>query len=473
MAVDVTKLTIAEAGRGLRSKKYSAKELTEAVLFHAKKKNATTNAFAEFFDDAIAEAERADNMLREGKGTALTRIPIAIKDNMLVRGKLSTSGSKILSNHRAVYDGTVIKKLKAAGAVLVGRTNMDEFAMGSSSETCAWGPVKNPADPPRFPGGPSGGSAAAVAMGGALGALGSDTGGSIRQPAAFCGVVGMKPTYGAVSRYGLMAMASSLDQVGPMTRTVADTEILFNAIRGKDPKDSTSIPADFYPARAIPKRIGVPRHLLEGVEADVLASFEESLQKYRARGYEIVDCELKSSELALPSYYIIMPAEVSSNLARFDGVRYGLHKDGTDGIADYAVSRSAGFGAEVRRRIILGTYVLSAGYYDAYYGKATVLREKLKDEYTRVFESVDIIATPTTPSPAFLFGEKKDPLSMYLEDIFTVTANLTGAPALSIPVGPVSREGHELPVGLHLTAPHGAEESLFAVGKAYAGEGTI
>jgi len=466
---DLNLLSITDASKLLSKKEISSVELTEACLAASERRNSSVNAYLEVFGDAREQAKAADVRSARGERTALTGIPLAMKDNILMQGRKASAASKMLEGYRATYDATVTRKLKEEGVVFVGRANMDEFAMGGSTENSAYGITRNPLDESRVPGGSSGGSAAAVAMGGALGALGSDTGGSIREPAAFCGLVGLKPTYGAVSRYGLIAMGSSLDQVGPMTRTVADTEILFNAIRGKDPKDSTSIPADFYPARAIPKRIGVPRHLLEGVEADVLASFEESLQKYRARGYEIVDCELKSSELALPSYYIIMPAEVSSNLARFDGVRYGLHKDGTDGIADYAVSRSAGFGAEVRRRIILGTYVLSAGYYDAYYGKATVLREKLKDEYARVFEGVDIIATPTTPSPAFLFGEKKDPLSMYLEDIFTVTANLTGAPALSIPVGPVSREGHELPVGLHLTAPHGAEESLFAVGKAYAG----
>ncbi|HEY9585724.1 MAG TPA: Asp-tRNA(Asn)/Glu-tRNA(Gln) amidotransferase subunit GatA [Candidatus Paceibacterota bacterium] len=472
MAVDVTKLTIAEAGRGLRSKKYSAKELTEAVLFHAKEKNATTNAFAEFFDDAIAEAERADNMLREGKGTALTGIPIAIKDNMLVRGKLSTSGSKILSNHRAVYDGTVIKKLKAAGAVLVGRTNMDEFAMGSSSETCAWGSVKNPADPTRVPGGSSGGSAAAVAMSGALGALGSDTGGSIRQPAAFCGVVGMKPTYGAVSRYGLMAMASSLDQIGPFAKTVDDAEILYHAIAGHDPFDSTTFPEEHVRKKENGKKeklvIGVPESFvsMEGIDNDVRENFHATLKKLAEAGHSLRTIELPSLPYALPAYYVLMPAEVSANLARYDGIRYGYSKD-AERLADvYRESRGEGFGKEVRRRILLGTYVLSAGYYDAYYNKAVAVRSVIIDELKNAFREVDVIATPTTTSPAFRLGERSaDPLKMYLEDIFTVPANIAGIPGISVPSGMVLRDGTRLPIGLQFMAAQFEEDKLFAIGK--------
>ncbi len=307
---------------------------------------------------------------------------------------------KSLKTISPAYDATVIKKLKDAGAVFIGRTNMDEFAHGSSTENSAFGPTKNPHDPSRVPGGSSGGSAAAVAGGMALGALGTDTGGSIREPASFCGLVGLKPTYGAVSRSGLIAMGSSLDQAGPLARSVADTEIIFNAIRGRDPLDSTSIGEDLYPKRAYKKKIGVPRHLLaKGVDPDVLEAFSNSLEKLRARGYEIIDIELPSAGLALAVYYVIMPAEVSTNLSRFDGVRYGLSLKGDSLLEDYAKTRGAGFGPEARRRIMLGTYVLSSGYYDAYYGKATAARAQLTSEVSRALESVDFIATPRPRLP--------------------------------------------------------------------------
>ncbi|HEY5383174.1 MAG TPA: amidase family protein, partial [Candidatus Paceibacterota bacterium] len=297
-------------------------------------------------------------------------------------------------------------------------------------------------------------------------ALGTDTGGSIREPAAFCGLVGLKPTYGAVSRSGLIAMGSSLDQAGPLTKTVADAELIFNAIKGKDPLDSTSIEENFYQKRTPKNKIGVPRHLFkEGVDADVLAAFEASLELLKQKGYEVVDIELPSAALALAVYYVIMPAEVSSNMARFDGVRYGLSLKGITLLEDYSKTRAVGFGAEVRRRIMLGTYVLSAGYYDAYYGKATAARKKLSKEVAMVLEEVDAIATPTTPCPATTIGEKSDPLAMYLLDIFTVTANLTGNPALSVPMGFVEREGKQLPVGIQFTAAHGDEAGLFAIGK--------
>jgi aspartyl-tRNA(Asn)/glutamyl-tRNA(Gln) amidotransferase subunit A len=372
----------------------------------------------------------------------------------------------MLQNYTASYDSTVIKKLKSVGAVFLGRTNMDEFALGGSTENSAFGLTRNPHDESRVAGGTSGGSAAAVAAGLALGALGSDTGGSVRNPASFCGVVGLKPTYGAVSRSGLIAAVSSFDQIGPLTRTVADAELLFNAIRGEDVLDSTSIDWHAPSHATISKKIGVPRHLLKkGVDADVLAAFEAALGKLKKQGYEIIDIELPTLSLALAAYYITNFAEVSTNLARFDGVRYGHSAKGASLLEDYAKSRGEGFGPETRRRIMLGTYVLSAGYYDAYYGKATAAREQLRKEFIDTFTSVDFIATPTMPTPAFVAGEKSDPLSMYLADIFTVPANLTGNPAISLPYGTVERGDVQLPVGVQFTAAHGNESALFRIGK--------
>jgi aspartyl-tRNA(Asn)/glutamyl-tRNA(Gln) amidotransferase subunit A len=359
--------------------------------------------------------------------------------------------------------------------VFIGRANMDEFAMGGSTENSAFGVTKNPFNTTRVAGGSSGGSAAAVAMEGALAALGSDTGGSIRQPASFCGLVGLKPTYGAVSRYGVMAMGSSLDQIGPFGKTVGDAEIIFDVIKGQDKNDGTTISEKTYSPERVGKKkpvIGVPRHFLgEGITKDVLSNFNESLELLKKKGYEVVDITLPNISYSLPIYYVIMPAEVSSNLARFDGVKYGLHKDGKDGIDDYFETRGAGFGKEARRRILLGTYVLSSGYYDAYYNRANALRRLLTEDFLEAFKKVDIIMTPTTPAPAFKIGEKtSDPVAMYLEDIFTVTANLTGMPALSVPSGYAEVEGKKLPLGLQMTARHGDEKTLFEVGKDFLGE---
>lgn len=470
MSSDLAKLTIAEASKKLATKEISAVDLATAVLSEIEQKNANLNAYLEVFDDVITQAEAADARRASAEAfevRPLLGIPLAIKDNILIEGRKVGAASKILEGYTATFDATLIQKLKRAGAIFLGRTNMDEFAHGSSTENSAYGPTKNPHDESRVPGGSSGGSAAAVAGHLALGALGTDTGGSIREPASFCGIVGLKPTYGAVSRSGLIAMGSSLDQAGPLTHTVEDAELIFNTIRGRDPLDSTSIDADFYKGRDTKKKIGVPRHLLEsGVDEDVLALFLASLEKLRGQGYEIVDIELPSASLALPIYYVIMPAEVSANLARFDGVRYGLSKKGMSLVEDYAETRGAGFGPEARRRIMLGTYVLSSGYYDAYFGKATSARAALTKEVQSVLERVDVIATPATPSPAPTLGENvSDPLSMYLLDIFTVTANLTGNPAISVPMGTVEREGKALPVGIQFTAGHGDEEGLFAVGK--------
>jgi aspartyl-tRNA(Asn)/glutamyl-tRNA(Gln) amidotransferase subunit A len=375
----------------------------------------------------------------------------------------------MLENYRATYDATVIKKLKEAGALFIGRTNMDEFAMGSSTEHSAFGKTLNPHDTSRVPGGSSGGSAAAVAAHMCIAALGTDTGGSIRQPAALTGLVGLKPTYGAVSRSGAIAMGSSLDQIGPLAKTVEDSRILYEAIRGIDTLDSTTIPDGLYPAHETKKslRIGVPRHLLgDSVTVDVRSAFDAMLQKLTEAGHTVVDVELPTSGHALAAYYVIMPAEVSTNLARLDGIRYGHAARGETLLDDYLLSRTEGFGEETRRRILLGTFVLSSGYIDAYYKKAGAARDVLRREYATAFEKVDVIAFPTTLSPAFKFGEKSDPVSMYLEDIFTVTANLTGMPAISVPMGTVDRDGKSLPIGLHFTAPHQAENMLFAAARA-------
>lgn len=464
---NLAELTIEEASKKLAAKEITAVDLARACLENIKAKNAELNVYLEVFDDVEAQARAADERRAQGESGPLLGIPLAIKDNILIEGRHVSAASKMLEGYTASYDSTIIKKLKEAGAVFLGRTNMDEFAHGSSTENSAYGPTKNPHDTSRVPGGSSGGSSAAVAAHLALGALGTDTGGSIREPASFCGLVGLKPTYGAVSRSGLIAMGSSLDQAGPLTHTVADTEIIFNAIRGKDPLDSTTVDALLYPKREFKKKIGVPRHLLkEGVDKDVLDRFEEALAALKGEGYDVVDIELPSAGLALAIYYVIMPAEVSTNLARFDGVRYGLSLKGDTQWEDYAKSRGAGFGQEARRRIMLGTYVLSSGYYDAYYGKATTARARLTAEVARALEEVDVIATPAAPSPATKLGEKvSDPLAMYLLDIFTATANLTGNPALALPMGTVDREGKNLPVGIQFTAAHGGEETLFTVGK--------
>jgi aspartyl-tRNA(Asn)/glutamyl-tRNA(Gln) amidotransferase subunit A len=460
-------LSIVEARAKLDRKELSATELVDQCVKIAKAKDHELGAFLEVFDDVSEQAKAADTQLTNGKAGVLTGIPIALKDNIVQQGRSATAGSRILEGFVSPYDATVVTKLKEAGAILFGRTNLDEFAMGSSTEHSAFGATKNPHDVTRVPGGSSGGSAAAVASGIVPGALGSDTGGSIRQPASFCGVVGLKPTYGSVSRHGLIAMGSSLDVIGPIARTIEDTELLFNTICGRDALDSTSREGKYEQTST--RRVGVPRHFLEsGVDEDVLARFDASIEELRENGYEIVDVELPRAKHALAVYYIIMPAEASTNLARYDGVRFGHYASGADGIDDYKKSRAA-FGTEVRRRIILGTYVLSAGYYDAYYNKATEVRKLLTDDFTETFKRVDVIATPTTPTPAFTFGEKSDPLSMYLTDIFTVPANLSGMPAISVPSGLVTREGVELPVGVQFTAPHFQEERLFSVGKVLMG----
>jgi len=352
---------------------------------------------------------------------------------------------------------------------------MDEFAMGSSTENSAYGPTKNPHDLSRVPGGSSGGSAASVAGNMALVSLGSDTGGSIRQPASHCGVVGLKPTYGSISRHGLMAMGSSLDIIGPFAKTVSDAEIIFDAIKGKDKYDSTSIDIKIENSKPknSPKTLGVPRHFLkaEGIDAHVSRVFEESIKKFEQMGYEIKEINLPNIEYSLAVYYVLMPAEVSTNLSRFDGVKYGFHKEGKDLLEDYVLTRGEGFGREARRRIMLGAYVLSSGYYDAYYNKALIVRELLKSDFAKAFSEVDAILTPTTPAPAFKIGEKTfDPIAMYLEDIFTVTANLVGIPAISIPAGMKKVEDKSLPIGIQIMADYSREDVLFDLGKRFLNE---
>lgn len=471
--INLKTLTILKAHNALKRGDFTAVELTKAYLDEIARKNKDINAYLEVFVDALEQAKKADEMIKTGKGGLLTGIPCAIKDNILIQGRIASAASKILEKYTATYDATVISKLKKEGVIFLGRTNMDEFAMGGSTENSAYGVTKNPHDPERVAGGSSGGSAAAVAMEGALFALGSDTGGSIRQPASFCGVVGLKPTYGAVSRYGVMAMGSSLDQIGPIGKTVSDCEAVFNAINGKDIKDGTTFDEKTYPQNKKSKlTIGVPKSLLDGaLDSAVRAAFDKALEEYKKKGYEIKDVELPNISYALMVYYIIMPAEVSSNMARYDGMRFGLHVDGKNGIEDYFKSRRAGLGKEVIRRILLGTYILSSGYYDAYYNRANAVRRMITQDFLKAFQTVDFIATPTTPSVAFKIGEKTgDPLSMYLEDIFTVTANLTGMPAISVPCGKLNKGGKDLPLGLQLTATHGAEEILFRAGRDLLGE---
>lgn len=466
--INLAELTIVKARKHLDSGDFTAVELAQAYLDNIAKKNDEIFAYLEVYPDVLAQAKFADEMIKSGKSGPLTGIPLAVKDNMLVTGRESTSSSKILKGHIGTYDATVIAKLKSAGAVLLGRTNMDEFAMGSSTETSAYGKTKNPRDTTRVPGGSSGGSAAAVASDMALGALGSDTGGSIRQPAAFCGIVGMKPSYGAVSRFGLMAMASSLDQIGPFAKTVEDAELIFDCIRGVDPMDSTTVGNQLPVTSDKLPVLGIPRDFLQmkGLDTSMLENFEATIQSLKGKGYEVVDVSLPYMKYSLAAYYILMPAEVSSNLARFDGIRFGFSADGKDVSDSYKKTRRAGFGEEVRRRILLGTYVLSAGYSDAYYGKANIARKLIRKDFEKAFETVDAIVTPTTPSPAWKLGAKMDdPVQMYLADIFTVPANIAELPAISVPSGTVSENKTSLPAGFHIIAPYFREDILFKVAK--------
>jgi len=469
--IDLENLTIKKARKFLDAKEFSAVDLASAYLAEIEKKNKELNAYLEVFDDVLEQAKVADERIAKGESYPLLGIPLAVKDNILIKGRKVSAASKMLENYVASYDATVITKLKKQGAIFLGRTNMDEFALGGSTENSAYGVTRNPYDKNRVAGGTSGGSAVAISANMALGALGTDTGGSVRNPASFCGVVGLKPTYGAVSRSGLIAAVSSFDQAGPITKTVEDAEIIFNIIHGKDLLDSTSINKDLYEKKREKKIIGVPMSSFSGALAqDVLKQFTDALEHLEKQGYKInYELEFPSSKPALSAYYIINFAEVSTNLARFDGVRYGLHINGKNLLEDYLLTKSNGFGRETRRRLMLGAYVLSAGYYDAYYGKAVLVRGQLRKEYLKAFESVDLIATPTMPDTALKIGEKSDPVSLYLEDVFTVTANLTGCPAISLPMGTVLREGKKLPLGIQFMAPHGGEENLFEIGKKFKG----
>jgi aspartyl-tRNA(Asn)/glutamyl-tRNA(Gln) amidotransferase subunit A len=465
--INLKDLTIKKAHEDLISGKYTAVHLAQAYLDNIKNKDKEIHAYLEVFSDVLEQAKIADERIKNKENlTLMTGIPMAIKDNILIKGRIASSASKMLENYQATYDATVIKKLKEAGVVFLGRTNMDEFAMGGSTENSAYGVTKNPYDTERVAGGSSGGSAAAVAGDMALVALGSDTGGSIRQPASFCGLVGLKPTYGAVSRYGVMAMGSSFDQIGPFAKTAEDAKIVYDIISGQDVMDSTTIPNSKSTTISSKLKIGIPKEAMqvEGMDPAVLKNFTESVEKFKKLGYEIVEISLPNINYSLAAYYTLIFAEVSSNMARFDGVRYGLHMDGINGVDDYFKSKAAGFGPEVKRRIILGTYILSSGYYDAYYNKANIVRELIKDDYKKAFEKVDIIITPTTPDAAFKIGEKiNDPIKLYLEDIFTVPANLAGVPAISIPSGVKETGTNNLPLGLQLFASQGGEELLFKV----------
>ncbi len=464
-------LSIKEINKGLASKEFSARELTQTFIDHIQTTDGNIKAYLRNdFDGALTQADEVDKKISIGDQISpIAGVPSAIKDNILIKGTKTTAASKILENYTASYDATVVKKLKRDNAIFLGKTNMDEFAMGSSTENSAFQQTKNPHDLERVPGGSSGGSAAAVASRQAIFALGSDTGGSIRQPASFCGAVGLKPTYGSVSRFGLMAMASSLDQIGVFARSIEDTRTVFDIIKGKDENDSTSMGASFKAGKKGLKgiKIGMPKeYFSDGIDAGVKEAVVNAIKNMEKAGAEIKEVSLPHTRYAISAYYIIMPAEVSSNLARYDGIKYGYsvaedakHRD-LESV--YLRSRSQGFGKEAKRRVMLGTYVLSAGYYDAYYKKAQQVRAIIMEDFKKAFEQVDILATPTSPTVAFKFGEKtEDPLSMYMADVFTVPINLAGLPAISMPCG----TSENLPVGLQLIAPWFEEETLFNAGE--------
>ncbi len=467
-------MTIKEAREQLKNDKITSVELTKQYLDKIENTEPKIHAFISVLkDEAMKMAEESDKRRKEGEVLSdIDGIPIAVKDNMAMKGTVTTAGSKILENFKPPFDATVIAKLKDAGVVIIGKTNMDEFAMGSSTESSAFGPTKNPWDTERVPGGSSGGSAAAVASDECVAALGSDTGGSIRQPASLCGVVGFKPTYGAVSRYGLFAMASSLDQIGPITKSVEDAEILFNIIADHDKKDSTSNPKSkaqmSNQAQNSKFKIGIPKeYFIEGLDIDVKKVIESAIEKIKADGHEIIEISLPHSEYALATYYIIMPVEVSSNLARYDGIKYGHSaKDIRNLLETYVKSRTEGFGTEAKRRIMLGSYTSSAGYVDQYYNKAQKVRALIKKDFDEAFKKIDLIIGPVSPTTAFKIGEKTtDPLQMYLSDIYTIAVNLAGLPAISIPAG----LSNKLPVGLHIIGPQMTDHRILEFGKSYEG----
>ena len=468
-------LTIHQAQQKLRAREISAVELTQAVLTRIQETDERLHSYLTVCaEESLAQAEAADRTLANGATPPpLCGIPVALKDVILAQGVRATAGSKILEQFIAPYDATVTQRLKEAGAVIIGKVNCDEFAMGSSNENSAFTPCRNPWDTDRVPGGSSGGSAAAVAADQACAALGTDTGGSIRLPAAFCGIVGLKPTYGRVSRFGVVAYASSLDQVGPCTKDVRDCALLLDVIAGHDPRDSTSVntPTPGYAAHleqgVSGLRIGIPQeYFIEGMQPEVETAVREAIAHLQGLGAEIVPVSLPHTEYAVATYYIIAMAEASSNLARYDGVRYGYRASEVEDLgALYQTTRAQGFGSEVKRRIALGTYVLSAGYYDAYYLKAQKVRTLIRQDFLRAFEACDMIATPVAPTTAFRLGEKlADPLTMYLSDIFTIAVNLAGLPGLSVPCG---FDRHGLPVGLQLIGPPFEEEVLLRAGYAY------
>ena len=464
-------LTIGEAHALLKKREISSAELTRSVLDRIDAVEPKIDAFITISADmAMKQAEEADRNISDGHCQPLTGIPIAIKDLMCFQGLPTTCASKILENFIPPYDAHVVQKLRSAGAVFVGKLNMDEFAMGSSTENSSFKPTRNPWNTNRIPGGSSGGSAAAVAADMCIGALGSDTGGSIRQPASHCGIVGLKPTYGRVSRFGLVAFASSLDQIGPLTKNVTDSALLMNTIAGYDPSDSTSVPERVPDYTEVLKKdlenliVGIPEEYydLEGLDPEVSEAVKNAVRKIEGLGAKTVTVSLPNTKYVVAVYYVIAPSEASSNLARYDGVKYGFRdKDSNNLIGMYRNTRSKGFGAEVQRRIIIGTYCLSAGYYDAYYGKAMQVRTLIMEDFKSAFDRCDVILSPVAPTPAFKIGENiDDPLTMYLSDIFTISANLAGIPGISVPCG-FSSTG--LPIGLQILGKHFDEEKLFQV----------
>jgi aspartyl-tRNA(Asn)/glutamyl-tRNA(Gln) amidotransferase subunit A len=467
---DPADLGVVAAAAALAAGEVSAAELLDAVLARAAVTEPQLHSYLSIDrDGAVAAAAAADKAYTAGTAGPMTGIPIALKDNMVTRGLETTCSSRILSGYIPPYDGTAVRRLREAGAVIVGKTNLDEFAMGSSTENSAFGTTRNPWNPERVPGGSSGGTTAAVASGAALGGFGSDTGGSIRQPAALCGVVGVKPTYGLVSRYGLIAFASSLDQIGPVARSVEDSVVLLEAVAGWDPHDATSYRGELpnfggsLTAGVAGLKVGIVNELSgDGIDAEVAAVFRGVVDRLAASGAEVSEVSLPACTEALSAYYLIAPAECSANLARFDGVRYGLRLEGATTEEMMAKTRADGFGPEVTRRILLGTYSLSAGYYDAFYGQAQRVRTLISEEFRSAYETFDVLVSPTSPTTAFALGDRTaDPLSMYLSDLCTIPSNLSGDPGMSVPIG---LDGDGLPIGFQVMAPALGEEMMFRVG---------